>query len=114
MRLYHRMIFAPRVAGIGGHTGMTVYSWTFCAEREVSDHFRRHEYRHVGQWYVCTALAAALVVGLHITLGVSWWWMLASPLGFLAPYWLSCLAGGYERSLFERDARAYADRTDAR
>ena len=112
MRLYHRMIYAPRLASLGGHTGMTVYSWTFCAEREVSDHFRRHELRHVQQWYVCTALAMALVVGLRIAFGVSWWWVLASPLGFIAPYWLSFLGGGYEGSIFEKDARRYANRTD--
>lgn len=113
MRFPHWMKYAPRLAAIGGHTGMTIYSWTFCATREVSDHFRRHELRHVGQWYVCTALAVALVVGLHVAFGVSWWWVLASPLGFLAPYWLSCLVDGYEGSIFEKDARRYADRTDA-
>ena len=113
MRLYHRLVYAPRLAAIGGHTGMTVYSWTFCAERAVSDHFRRHEYRHVVQWYGCTALAMALVVGLHVAVGVSWWWLVASPLGFLGPYWLTCLVDGYEGSLFERDARRYADRTGA-
>lgn len=110
IRLPHRVIYAPRMAALGGHDGLTVLWWTFTRRRQVSARFVRHEYRHAVQWTVCTTLAAALIVAAHWVVGLSLWFLPAAPLGFLAPYFLSFIPGGYRGSWFERDAERYAGR----
>jgi hypothetical protein len=105
VRLPHELVLAPRVARLWGHDGWTLGVWTFVAKLPAGARFVRHEYRHVQQWLAGTALGVAVILWLHVSL----WWLLASPLGFLLPYFVGMI-GGYQRNPFERDAERYADR----
>lgn len=108
MKLPHWLVYAPWIAAIGGHDGITILFWTFTRRRMVSPLFRAHEYRHVVQWVVCSGLAA-LPLGTLAVLGILPWWVLAgSPLGFLVPYAIESFRHGYKGNWFERDAERYA------
>ena len=110
MKLPHELVLAPRIARLWGHDGWTLFVWTFVSEMPAGAKFVRHEYRHVWHWAVGTLAGAVLIGALCWFADVSWWWIIASPLGFLAPYFLSFIPNGYHGSWFERDAERYAER----
>jgi hypothetical protein len=112
--LPHFIVIRPRVKRIVGHSGITILFWTFVDAIDARDGlhpmFVLHERRHVQQWVIFT-LGAMFVLALLAFYDVlSWWWLLASPLGFIVPYFASFIPGGYSGSWFERDAERYADR----
>lgn len=69
-----------------------------------------HEYRHVEHWTFSTALGAAIIVILKLTLGVSLWYLPLALLTFPLLYFVSFVDGGHEGSFFEHDADSYANR----
>ena len=107
MSLPHFIKYAPNVARIGGHTGITILFWTFTNRRQVSLHFKYHEYRHVQQWFVGTLLGLALTV-ISAICGASLWVLALAPFSFPFVYFLSQIPDGYHGSWFERDAERYA------
>lgn len=109
MKLPHILIHSPRIARLWGHGGWTLGFWTFASTRRVGLRFMRHERRHVVHWLVGTVAGAVIVIALHVLFGISLWFLLASPLGFLIPYLLCLALVGYHRNPFERDAERYAD-----
>jgi len=110
VKLPHYLIHAPRIAALFGHDGVTVMCWTFVRRREVSEQFRRHEYRHVVQWVVLTLLGFAQMAVLALLGWASWWQLPMGVLLFPICYFLSFIPNGYHGSWFERDADRYAAR----
>lgn len=112
MKLPHFIVYAPKVAALGGHNGITILFWTFVNIPKVSPEFVRHEYRHVWHWCIGT-LAGFVLIGIAcLTFHLSPLLLLASPFGFLAPYFLASAVSGYHENWFERDARRYAAEGD--
>lgn len=112
MKLPHFIRYAPKIANLTGHNGITLGFWTFTNIPKVSREFIRHEYRHVQQWVAGTALGAVLIGVLCLTLSLTPWLLLAAPFGFLVPYFISSAVSGYHENFFERDARRYAAEGD--